>query len=348
MPARRGPAPERQPDVARPAGAVLMFAVVAAFLCAELAMPALELASSLLPIVNQPNVMEIGKDVGFGPPVVLASKLDALGITEYQTAGFLKGDRSKELVKLNTLTVDTANKTYEQLYNLSTAINEFAIEQGACKSKDAMGGLAGGSKVLQYSCVDFKEKTKAELRRWMYIEHDACRPNAIDVPLQTVFHSCLLFSSHNPGSMYIVAGEATYDMDLECTYPEINLKPIDEVARGLNGSTTSMPMAHGDDGADLPLTESYFKRWNNHKIECKTPLEREDLTDVSDSGFIRLVGQRVEQDWTGERHVLNFTKRCADHWNGTYHELNKWHGDIVQTGAMQIVQWCEDMGHTRY
>ena len=128
----------------------------------------------------------------------------------------------------------------------------------------------------------------------------------------------------NPGSMYILAGEATYnrigkgtsllDKPLDCTYSSIEMLSW----------------------ADLdPSFDYQFKHLNDHVIEC----QGETKTGIS-GGFITERTPFIHQEWTSLTHVKPFLKPCAD-IDGTYREYKQWSGD-VRVGAYQIVQWCRD------
>ena len=61
-----------------------------------------------------------------------------------------------------------------------------------------------------------------------------------------LIHNCMLFSSHNPGSMYIIAGEATAVANMDCTYPTLEMYSWN-INTGLSLSSKMM---------------------NNHVLEC--------------------------------------------------------------------------------
>eukprot|EP00937_MAST-01D_sp_MAST-1D-sp2_P005042 g5042.t1 len=291
------------------------------FCMAHMGRDALGLASSLNPIFDQPSTILVGKAYAFGQPLVPASLLDKHGISGYSVAGVNALD-GEQLVGLNSLRVENASTlSYEAAYELASIINTGSLNLGACVSKDTSGGLADGA-FHQYRCKAYGAITRRAAERWMELERASCKP-AVATPLaiDRVFHGCLKFTSHNPGSMYVLAGQVTHgDEPLACSYEAIDVKPWAELTV--------------DDAARSP---PHFKTLNTHTLVCDGP-HHEGLQ----GGFFTESRQQVRQVWTSKDHVMPFAARCAAQ-GGSYRELRAWRGD-VEMGTHQLVQWCRDCG----
>ena len=306
-------------------GRLRAFLYLYGFLALELKKQVIELIANLQPVFSQKSKYLVGKTVSFGQPLVPASLLLSLGISEsdFDALGYSiddTGAKIEDLVALNSLTVSSVPSDYDSAFALARSINEGSIALGACKSDDLSGGLAGsGSEFEQFTCVPLPATTKKEMEKWIDLEEEACRADAFGI--DTLLHDCMLFSSHNPGSNYILMGEVSYSMKLSCEYRSKSLKAWNELAV-----------------STVTRLSSPFKYLNEHRLVCIEPFKK---SRWAEEGFFLKQRQLIDQDWTALKKELPFVERCDS--SSTYSELKKWKGG-VQVGAFEIVQWCADCG----
>jgi hypothetical protein len=276
------------------------------------------LVSTLVPIITQPENTMSGDNLDFGNVLVREDSLIALGFSssDYSISG-IDTATDAYLVDIGSIDGTTllSGKTYEEAFTIAKSINEMHIEEvGGCTSVDASGGLSGASSVVQYTCAPYTSTTSAELKRWITLEESECASNYHTV--SALFHDCMLFNSHNPGSMYIVAGEATAVANMDCTYPTLEMYSWN-VNTGLSLSSKIM---------------------NNHVLECNG-----DTSTQISHGFITQEYMHIYQTWPYYTEHFAFEKRCIDDLSGSLTTYNKWSGD-VQLGLQQIYVYCSANG----
>ena len=252
----------------------------------------------------------------------MESTLTAAGLTSsmYTVVG-VQANTGVNLVRTSSINatayINSGSLTYSQVYGLARTINEGHINDvGGCVSKgDPSGGLSGSSSLEQFTCTPYSSKQKAELIRWVVEEETTCQStflNNVDI-----FHKCLLFSAHNPGSMYIVAGEIGSAGKLDCVYTQMDLKSWDV-------NFGSWPVD--------------FKKMNNHKIYCE---ERDPGPPEVQVGFLVSKKQFVEQTWPFYEEHYDFETTCYNTYGGSITEYSKWDGD-VSLGVYEIIVACND------
>ena len=119
---------------------------------------------------------------------------------------------------------------------MAVAMNEAQIATGSCKGPPMectpftqnTKGSAARYHVCHCLVVNFDADDElrgyhvaVEMRKWIAMEETACKPLDGISDLETLdflFHNCMRFSPHNPGSMYILSGSAVYEHNLECRY----------------------------------------------------------------------------------------------------------------------------------
>lgn len=222
----------------------------------------------------------VGKSLGFGQPLVPASLLLSLGIpeTEFSPIGYSideTGAIDEDLVALNKLSLTSVPSDYESAFALARSINEGAITQGACESDDLSGGLAGDTALTQYKCTPLHSTTQQSMLGWIDKLEHACDA-AAKFDTATLFHKCMLFSSTNPGSNYILMGEASHTMGLSCEYT----------------STILLPWVDADASTVSGLSDP-FKYMTDHRLVCTGPWEYSLF-----GGFVRQERKLVDQEWT--------------------------------------------------
>lgn len=178
-----------------------------------------------LPIYLQNPIVHEGAAMKFGGPKAFEHLIDIaardhgvdMGLVTFNMLGPDLISR-EDVIDFNSLRIDFAgwqasrstNLTYTEVFAMATAMNEAQIATGSCKGPPM-------------ECTPFTTKTRAEMRKWIAMEETACMPDDDGgdlANLDFLFHNCMRFSPHNPGSMYILSGSAVYEHNLDCRYTQ--------------------------------------------------------------------------------------------------------------------------------
>ena len=223
---------------------------------------------------------------------------------------------------------------YERLYQLAVDLNEVVISTGACKSANSLsGGLtrdADEEDTFQalLDCRNFSAVTSDGMRRWLATLEEACRwtPD-VPIPFAEVFTTCLRFAHHNPGSGYIVFGEATHTLDLVCDWSQVRITPL-----------TNMTPAYAQNRGYI---KNWIKHGNVHRFQC---LSRTTTTELT-AGFVATRASNITQDWVRGDTVYGVQMRCANDFPDArptrVTSLVRWSGDVM-VGSLQLALWCRD------